>query len=85
MYYYNNLKSEYSQTYRSSRPKSIILPKIATNAGNKRHTIMAISTFNKLLNEIKSLTFNEKNNRKKIQIWIKQNRSILVTNYFLGI
>lgn len=72
-FYYDNLKYQYSNSASKTRHKMIIPPKYNKTISTKNSYIKAISIFNKLPNELKTLDMQKKIRSKKIQDWIRNN------------
>lgn len=72
LYHYEELSYKFSTSNSSTRKKSLLLPIHRKRVSNKNSYIRAITYFNKLPNNHKTLT--SKNKRKEIlKKWIKEN------------
>lgn len=73
IYHYNSLKTIYLQSESITRNKSIPLPKMIKRVSNKNNYNLAIKLYNRLPNELKSLTASKHNIKTKIKNWVRIN------------
>ena len=70
-FHYNYLMTSYLTSTSRTRNKNLLLPKINKTIYFKNSKINALTTFNKLPNELKSI--ENQRVKKKLKDWIRQN------------
>lgn len=71
-YFYEELSYKFSTSISNTRNKSIQMPKYYKRVSNKSSYLRAIYYFNRLPNNLKTLTKNKVKN--KLKEWIKENQ-----------
>lgn len=74
LFHYVDLKTKYQNSSSKTRNKNIIIPKFKKKVSNKKCYLKAISVFNLLPNELKTLHIDKAWQKKKLKNWI-------ITNY----
>ena len=73
LYYYDNLKVQFTHSESRTKRKLIIIPKHTKTISKKNSHIKSIYVFNNLPNDLKTLELSKYTSIKKLKDWIRKN------------